>query len=117
MSTSSLRNEDMAFDLLHETYAEMVRQDEKWGWPRPPQYLEDDHTVVRHVVAAERAARSAFADGNPSWSAILAEEAGEVTREADTQKRIQELVQVAAVALSWAHAIRLGREREGDPIA
>ena len=72
--------------LIGRLEAEMGAQDDKWGWPR------------------------LFRRNKPCWQAILGEEIGEVAREKDPEKRIAELIQVAAVALSWAQAI----EEQGE---
>ncbi len=88
---------------------EMRRQDEKWGWPRPVKFLEDDDDLHGVFVWLEKKARQLFAKGKPCWMAILGEEIGEVARESK-EVRIAELVQVAAVALSWAQAI----EEQGE---
>ena len=72
------RAQDTMEHLLHLTGQEMARQDEQWGWPRPVEAL---------IVLAKR-------------------RGDEVADEPDPQKRIAELVQVAAVALSWAQAIQ-----------
>ncbi len=99
------RDPDAAQELLDEVRREMDRQDRKWGWPRPTAFLVDDDIMPSLFRQCETSARWLFAHNRPCWMAILGEEIGEVAREADPQARRKELVQVAAVALSWAQAI------------
>jgi NTP pyrophosphatase (non-canonical NTP hydrolase) len=69
--------------IFHHISLERERQDDKWGWPQHNNITE--------------------------WLAILAEEAGEVAtevnechfRERSTDRLKTELIQVAAVCVSW----------------
>jgi hypothetical protein len=90
--------------LLEMVATETDRQDERWGWPR--EWVDTRNGFsARRLIDAESVARDELAGGRVSWDAILAEEAGEQARETDPQKRIGELVQLAAVALSAAQDI------------
>ena len=98
----------------------MGHQDEKWGWPRPTEFLDDDQAHRRDAISipelfgkCEARARFLLFSGRPCWQAILGEELGEVARETDPEKRIVELIQVAAVALSWAQAIQSEGKSDG----
>ena len=80
-------------DLFIETAGERIRQDEKWG--------------------------KDFTGRDPNeWLAILLEEVGEVAEEVDPDKIVAELIQVAAVALSWAEHLptqgRVDQFRDGQ---
>ena len=80
-------------DLIHEVGMERDRQNMKWG--------------------------TRFAGRDPNtWLAILLEEVGEVAEEIDPEALVVELVQVAAVALSWAEHVptqgRTGTFPEGQ---
>ena len=101
-----LRPRGSSEELVKELCAEMSRQDEKWGWPFWDGALEDDQVIVLRLADAESVARRAMAEGRVSCVGVLAEEVSEAARETDPEKRVAELVQVAAVALSWAQAIQ-----------
>ncbi len=78
----------MTLTLSEEVVDERVRQDAKWG--------------------------TSFEGRDPNtWLAILMEEVGEAAAEIDPDKLIVELIQVAAVALSWAeHVPTQGRTNQ-----
>ena len=99
-----MRDPGLAQLLLDEVRDEMDRQDEKWPWPRPAHFLVDDRQLLRMFRTCEIISRKLFSRGLPCWMAIMGEEIGEVAT-ADAALRREELVQVAAVCLSWAQAI------------
>lgn len=103
---SGKRNQARARALLREVAAEMARQDAKWSWPLTFPASRRDRGVERYLEQAELVARHQFAAGRPSWTAVLGEEAGEVARETDPERLEGELIQLAAVCLSWAQASR-----------
>jgi len=108
------RDADRSLILLDLLSDEMKRQDRKWGWPRSEVLLESSLALAAKLTDAEEYARHLLDKKTPwfalekkaGWLAILAEEIGEVSRENDPQQRITELIQVAAVSLSWAQAIQ-----------
>lgn len=89
---------------LTDVLNERVRQQDKWG----EQNHEDGTGNLCFVSEADfRRARceSAFADGVGTWTDILLEEVWEALAERDPEKLREELVQVAAVAVSWVEAL------------
>lgn len=100
-------DDELPHILLGRTLAEMEAQHEQWG--------EQNHQNVYSEDALRRFARQADSwkqindarveDGNLTWDGILLEEVYEALSETEPELRIEELVQVAAVALSEAAAI------------
>ena len=109
--------------LLQAVADEQARQVEKWGEQNHPDislYLPKDTDPERVAQSSDRIresyARSAEdtkrtndriveADQILGWDTILLEEVYEALEEADPEKLIVELIQVAAVALSYVEAI------------
>jgi hypothetical protein len=92
--------------VLYEIHAERDRQDAKWG--------EQNHRdgTATFPGADRRAADEARREcetlanlGACTWRAILTEEVAEAFAERDPAKLRAELIQVAAVAVSWVQAI------------
>lgn len=110
MNDIAYRDQYALVELLEEVRAEADRQDEKWGWPRPKDFLidfGDGHGIdLRPIYDKLEAASRVHLEDAPNWMAILGEEVGEVARENDPDKRVVELVQAAAVCLAWAQAIQ-----------
>ena len=121
-----MRDPVTAEALLDRLREEMlIRQDEKWGWPRPVEFLEDDFGAPEDVTISlseifdemETRSRFLFRERRPCWEAIIGEEIGEVGRTGERSgDRVKELIEVAAVALSWAQAI-LEQDRPGSSSA
>lgn len=91
-------------DLAEEVLAEVDRQYEQWGEQNHP----DGTNLTEDGWRASRmkAINDAFVASNTlTWRDILLEEVYEVFAEEDPVKIREELIQVAAVALSWANAI------------
>jgi hypothetical protein len=96
--------------VLAGVNAERKRQDERWG--------EQNHPYVAHhtgrdwlIDAAEswkRANAARVEHGALAWDGILLEEVFEALAEVDAERRIEELTQVAAVAVAMIEAIRRG---------
>jgi hypothetical protein len=96
--------------VLAEVAEERVRQDARWGEQNHPDgtgpgallfgigFDQWAHAVRQAVDRAARAHRS-------EWASILLEEVFEALAEGDPVRLRVELVQVAAVAVSWAEAI------------
>ena len=102
--------------LLGLIAAEMQRQRVKWGEQNHPDmgpvWAADRPRIIEKAEAAEQAAKLAcevaVKTGNLSWGLILVEEVAEVVTAAargDMEALVKELVQVAAVCLSWIEAI------------
>lgn len=97
---------------LEETESELKRQDERWGQQDHPDVSLNHHgepfltpvsILLDQVREMDKEARET---GTLGWDLILLEEALESLDEPDDEKRIEELIQVAAVALQWVKAIR-----------
>lgn len=96
---------------LAETEAELKRQDERWGQQDHPDWGGAVSKVFPAIYAGilvnirhrEEAHRDS---GDLGWDDILLEEVYEALSELDDDRRCEELVQVAAVALQWVAAIR-----------
>lgn len=87
---------------------ERIRQDAKWGEQNHP---DGTGGYIRRVEAdeARKACSEAADDRAVTWRHILAEEVAEAFAEEDSGRLVEELVQVAAVAVAWIEAI--GRRR------
>lgn len=89
---------------LDDVAAERHRQHARWGEQNHP-----DGTGGTTAVAIANEARDAcdrrFAAGHGRWSDIFLEEVYEAVAEHDPQRLRIELVQAAAVAVSWIEAI------------
>jgi hypothetical protein len=119
-------------DVLCEVAAERERQDMKWGEQNHPSgtgcWRRIDGGEMRRdgylaEVRADRAAEQRLAcdqaasEGRVTWRLILNEEIAEAIAEDEGANLRKELVQVAAVAVSWIEAIdrRAARSSpEGD---
>ena len=101
-------------DVLREVHAERNAQDRKWGEQNHPdgtgpevwwtRHLGPAH-VVRDTYRDLTDAHASGVDGPVTWLDILREEIGEAFAEEDPAALRAELVQVAAVAVSWVQAI------------
>jgi hypothetical protein len=97
--------------ILSEILRERTRQDQKWGEQNHPDGTGPQHVWVFTGPAAfvAESVRSECqrkaADGFCTWLDILLEEAAEAFAESDSAKLREELIQVAAVAVSWVEAI------------
>lgn len=88
--------------VLIEVGAERSRQDAKWGQQDHPSgtgafkpEAERFRALCEHLFATE----------NPMWWPILLEEVYEALAEEDEASLRAELIQVAAVAVSWIESI------------
>jgi hypothetical protein len=86
---------------------EREAQDLKWGEQNHPDGT--DRTPVEHSELVARHAKTmcqrAAAGGTVTWKHILWEEVAEAFAETDPAKLRTELIQVAAVAMTWVEAI------------
>jgi hypothetical protein len=97
--------------VLRETADERIRQVTKWGVQTRPDgtgggITADLARITKHVTDA------AAADGSLTWRHILDEEVLEAFAETDQDKLRTELIQVAAVAISWVEDIDRKAEAE-----
>lgn len=93
------------YDIAGEVYLETNRQLEKWNVQHHPDgtFLPGD--VQTADVLRRRCDQKAKA-GRVTWRDILDEEVAEAYAEHDPEKLATELIQVAAVAVSWVRDIR-----------
>lgn len=91
-------------DLAEEVLAEVDRQYEMWGEQNHPDgtALAGDDQLAEDV---KRFNAEMVRTGNLAWRDILWEEVREAFAEEDREPLREELIQVAAVALSWVNAI------------
>ena len=96
---------------LAATREEMYRQNERWGEQNHPD-MPPGPNLNTYASAArywKRVNDTAAQNGNPTWDGILQEEVFEALEQAELGNEVNlrtELIQVAAVALQWAGAIR-----------
>lgn len=94
------REKDM-FDVLSKVAEERLRQDVKWGVQNHP--FSNEEIISRATVMAENAKRTCAHNaqyGGLTWYDILAEEFYEAFAETDVDRQIEEMIQVAAVAVA-----------------
>lgn len=105
--------EDFNTPTLAAVRHERIRQDAKWGEQNHP---DGTGGYIRRVEAdeARKACSEAADDRAVTWRHILAEEVAEAFAEEDPGCLVEELVQVAAVAVAWIEAFgrRLQHEVE-----
>ena len=80
--------------------AERYRQIEKWG-VQHHRNGTGGRIMQLQAISDRNRCEEAFAHGNGTWRHILQEEVSEAFGESDPEKLAEELIQVAAVALSW----------------
>ena len=109
--------------VIGEVIGERVRQDERWGEQNHP-FISGSTIGEADAIRAEYLTRAdawrRLCDeraglGVPSWDAVLLEEVYEALSEEDPIKREEELIQVAAVAVSMVECSRRQRAAEGRP--
>lgn len=113
------------FEALMEVAQERSRQDARWGMQDHPDGTGKKSVPLNRIVhngpISERSGSNHFAfglslmakqatdraakEGMVSWADILLEEVFEAMAEEDPVKLVQELTQVAAVAVAWVEAI------------
>lgn len=114
-----MRDAHRTHEVLCEVHDERRRQDEKWGQQNhpdgtggepaadmAPSYVEHLRSIRKTLADdAKKLCERAFGEGRGTWRLILREEVDEAMAEDDPAKLRAELVQVAAVAVSWIEAI------------
>lgn len=102
---------DQVLSFVRKVEAEMFRQIDLWGEQNHPSF--DPHRIHGFFGNADQMrtiCETAFAQGRGTWADILLEEVAEAFDERDDPDAlVKELIQVAAVALSWAASV----ERNG----
>lgn len=95
-------------DVLDDVMSERLRQIQKWGRQSLVSWTGPERNCANLGKNADIATRiQTFNDtyGQPYWSHVLLEEVYEALSETDPEKLREELVQVAAVAVSWCEDI------------
>lgn len=90
--------------IMADIFDERDRQDAKWGTQNHPDGTGTLYQI-RQSVAARAVCNEAASRGQVTWNVILNEEVKEAFAESDPVKLRTELIQVAAVAMSWIEAI------------
>ena len=103
--------------LFQAIQREQDRQLAKWGQQDHPSFLEmdDDEREDRRKFseAVKEDTDDAAKDGTLTWEHILVEELFEAKAETENDENLKtELIQVAAVALSWIESIERKRRME-----
>jgi hypothetical protein len=103
------------YDVLHDVYAEEIRQDEKWGsqrshpdgtGPNVPLCYFPKLPDMASIAANARTVTDLRAKrGDVTWLDIFLEEVFEAMEETDPAKLRTELVQAAAVIGQWVEDI------------
>lgn len=89
------------FAILSDIADERARQDERWGIQNHPFASEAIQKIsVTFAEEAKKTCRYASEAGTLTWRDILAEEFYEAFAETDIDKQIEEMTQVAAVAVA-----------------
>jgi hypothetical protein len=96
---------DHMLTVLAEIAAERSAQDTKWGEQNHPDGTGPTDDARRAALEAKIRTDRAADEGRCTWALILLEEVFEALAEHDPARLRAELVQVAAVAVSWVQAI------------
>jgi hypothetical protein len=110
--TGAERYENTKREAVHEVLAEMKRQGTKWGPMRQMENGTGSDYWKSMRDGAQQATDAAFKYGWGNWSYILLEEVYEVMAESNPKRLKAELIQVAAVALSWWVSLKLQRTKK-----
>ncbi len=102
LSPSQLATGETA-DLLYDVADERIAQVAKWGVQARPDGTSESNAP--YAEAAKAATDKAAENGTLTWADILSEEVLEAFSETNQDALREELVQVAAVAISWAEDI------------
>lgn len=105
--------------ILVDILKERDAQDIKWGEQNHPD-TSHGHRVHynSHLQIAEDwkfRNKHRAQQGTVAWDGILLEEAYEACGETDLERKVAELIQVAAVAVAWVEAIQ--RRQVGEQLA
>ncbi len=100
--TSQLATDETA-DALADVADERLRQVGTWGVQARPDGTSETYAV--HADAAKLLTDQRAEAGTLTWADILSEEVLEAFSEEDHDALREELIQVAAVAISWAEDI------------
>ena len=102
LSPSQLATGETA-DVIYDVADERIAQVVKWGVQTRPDGTSESYSV--HADAAKLLTDQRAEAGTLTWADILSEEVLEAFSETNHDALREELIQVAAVALSWAEDI------------
>lgn len=97
MTTSSIR-------VIYQVEDEVENQRSQWGEQNHPDGTGTEEMKYAAAIAKANCASGVRA-GDLTWFDILTEEVLEAFAETDPDRIREELIQVAAVAVTWAEAI------------
>lgn len=98
--------------ILQEIHEERERQDAKWGEQNHPVTTETRRKSCANTASYFKAMCDlATQRREVTWADIILEEVFEALSEEDPDKQIEELTQVAAVAVSMMECIKRNRKR------
>ncbi len=104
-------------DVLAAIAVERTSQGIKWGEQKLPDRSAYKNETQAYWLDKQKRIKSdnegAVADRLLSWQSVLFEEVAEVFAEDDPQRIAEELVQVAAVCISWIEALAAREEDNG----
>ena len=104
------QDQDATNEVLDLVSAERASQRKRFG----VQYMPNGINVpgdYENEVRAKTCNAAREQDGTSTWRSVLIEEVAEACNAQDIRHLEQELIQVAAVAVSWIEAIRDGRAK------
>lgn len=101
------------YETANEVLTETMLQDDKWGADRQMPHGTGDEGGFSDELANYFKGRTdkAFAAGEGTWRHILEEEFYEAMAETNPKRLKAELIQVAAVCLSWVVALKMQRKK------
>lgn len=115
-------------DVLDEVFAERVRQEERYGHVNHLLAYGTGPDV--HWCAVDKAGGYSAVDvqqlfrwdyelheeqqGLPTWMHLVREEVAEAFQESDPERLAEELIQVAALCVSWVERIRNAKQSSQD---
>lgn len=105
--------------FLQRIVKERANQERKWGIQNHRSFAKGVKTTVRlaryYKIPAPDEAKELYEkrakSGRVSWMDILLEEVTELMESSDDDELIEELIQVAAVAIAWAQCVARRRRR------
>lgn len=109
------------YEVCYDLIDERVRQDEKWGEQNHPdgtgplKFSLNYRVLIRPEDRVRYQCDKKHRAGVGTWADILLEEVFEAMAEDDPAKLREELIQVAAVAVSWVEAI--DRRNQSEEVA
>lgn len=105
MTLAQVAVERLTESVLADVEDEMYAQIRTWGVQSHPDGTGSNEQIAASNLMKDRC-KTAAADGSVTWEHILTEEYAEALAETNPTLLVTELIQTAAVALSWARDIQ-----------